>query len=126
MVTKEQVKRFRSGKKELKMIRAMIRQAELEARMTGNGTKDEQRARKLAARYESLARHLDREQQRIEAVIDALNDPRQRQVLRCRYILGWSRVKTACEMGLSERMVARLAAAGFVQLEKSRKCHRPE
>ncbi len=118
MVTKEQLKNFRSGKKELRMIRAMIRQAELEARMTGIEKHDEKRARKLAARYEALARRLEREQQRIEAEVNALSDPRQRQVLYCRYILGWNRTKTSYEMALSERMIARLAAEGIAHLEK--------
>ncbi len=118
MVTRKQIREFRFWKKELQALRAMIRQAELDARTGGGRSGDERRARERAARYERMAEAVAKEQARIEAEISALHNSRQRHVLYCRYILGWSRVKTACDMGVSESMVSKIIAAGIAELER--------
>lgn len=119
MVTREQLRNFRRSKRELKTILALMRQAELRVSADTTRQRDRERAQAEAARYEKAADALAAEQERIETAIQTLDKPNLRRVLYCRYIMGWSCAKTACDMEVSERTVCGLAAEAIRILEKN-------
>lgn len=120
MVTLEDLKNFRHGNRELRMLRSVIRKAELDAH-TGRGDAPEpHEAAKRVQRYAAMEKRLTEEQERIETAIASLSNPRHRQVLHCRYILGWNLTRTASELYVSERTVRRDTAKAIARLERER------
>ena len=120
MVTREDLKNYRHGIRELRMLRASIRQAELNAR-AGRGTVTEPgETSKRVQKYAAMEKRLTAEQGRIEAAIASLKNPRYRQVLHCRYILGWSLTRTAAEMYVCEKTVQRDTAKAIAVLTRER------
>ena len=65
MVTREDLKNFRHGSRELRMLRASIRQAELNARTGRGGAEDPAEASGRIARYKALEKRLAAEQERL-------------------------------------------------------------
>ena len=117
MVTREELKQYRDMERELREKRALMRQAQLAARESERES-DKKRAEDLARRYEKIAKKQEQYAVSIEQAIESLADPRHRRVLFCRYIQGWSRLKTSVSMGLSERTVAYLTKDAIKELEQ--------
>ncbi len=117
MVTREELKAYRDMERELREKRALMRQAELAAKESDRES-DRRRAFTLAKQYERIAKERERELLRIEREIEALEDPRQRSVLLCRYIHGYGRVRTAMTLGVSERTVSYIAKEAIRKLSR--------
>ncbi len=120
MITKQDLKDYRDGKRELIEIRARLRQAELTARDSGREG-DRKRAERLIRRYEKIADTRDRKQKEIEAAIEGLKRANHRRVLYYRYVLGWGRVKTALAMEVSESRVDKLTEEAVAELGGKKK-----
>ncbi len=112
MVTREELKQYRDMMRELREKRALMLQAERAARESDRES-DRRRAARLAKRYEEAAAIRAEQTERIAAEIEAIVKPNVRRVLIYRYIQGWSRAKTAVNMGVSEALVAKLTREGI-------------
>ena len=55
----------------------------------------------------------------IEAVIDSVGDDRYRDILRYRYLNGWSWEKIAQEMHYDRRQITRLHGLALLEIEKN-------
>ena len=72
------------------------------------GEEGRARMRALAAEIEARVAAYARKVRQVEAVIDAVEEPRYREGLRYRYLNGWSVRRIAGELGYSEDWVYRL------------------
>ena len=117
MVTRKQLEEYRSGMREVRELRAKMRQAELSA-MESETDSEKRRALELTARYEAMADEREDTLLAIITEIDALESADQRRVIHMRYVDGLSRTATAMRMGLSDSMVDKHCAAAIRELEK--------
>ena len=117
MVTREQLEAYRNSRDELRDLRARMRQAELRA-MESERESDRERARTAAQRYEALADEVEREMELIEAEIDNLELPEQRQVIRMRYIDGMRIRDIAYRVAYSGRQIQRIIDAAIAEMER--------
>ena len=111
MITREELERFRSGRKEIAEIRAEIKQAELDGSGTRNGY--------TIAMYEAIAAERADELERIEIEINHMESADHRRVLRMRYIDGLSIKAAARKMHYSERQTKRILARAIEMIEES-------
>ena len=111
MITREELERFRSGRKEIAEIRAEIKQAELDGSGTRNGY--------TIAMYEAIAAERADELERIEIEINHMESADHRRVLRMRYIDGMSIKAAARKMHYSERQTKRILARAIEMIEES-------
>ncbi len=109
MITREELERFRSGRKEIAEIRAEVRKAELEGSGARNGY--------TIAMYEAIAAERADELERIEMEINNLESADHRRVLRMRYIDGLSIKAAARKMHYSERQTKRILARAIEMIE---------
>ena len=72
------------------------------------GEEGRERMRALAAEIEARVAAYARKVRQVEAVIDAVEEPRYREVLRYHYLNGWSMRRIAGELGYSVDWVYRL------------------
>ncbi len=117
MVTKEELRGYREGKRELAEIHRRKVEAEREALYTSSPG-ERQAALRVAKRYERIIAERTRSAERIEAAIQALPHPLHRSVLYYRFVKGWSRLKTAMVMEKSERSISYLTKDAIRELEK--------
>lgn len=110
MVTRRELKEYRSAQQEIMELRAKARQAELAG--------DSMAARETAAMYLALAEERADELMRIETEIDALASADQRRAVRMRYVDGLNRVQVARRMHYTEEHVSRLTRHAIRILEK--------
>ena len=109
MITRDELERFRSGRKEIAEIRAEVRKAELE----GSG----ERVAYTITMYEAIEAERADELERIEIEINHLESADHRRVLRMRYIDGLSIKAAARKMHYSERQTKRILARAIEMIE---------
>ena len=109
MITREELERFRSGRREIAEIRAEIRKAELE----GSGARIEY----TIAMYQAIEAERAEELERIELEINSMQSADHRRVLRMRYIDGLSIKEAARKMHYSERQMKRILARAIEMIE---------
>lgn len=107
MLTREMLRNFRAGKREVMELRAKMRSAELAAARSDRAT-DRERALAERAIYEASANKQIARLAQIEEEISALRSPKQRRAIRLKYVEGYSTVKVAMTMGIAERTVEQL------------------
>ena len=116
MVTKEELRGYREGKRELANLRH--RSASEERIQPGGVLANAEIICESASMYRAAADALQEKLLRIESSIEAVADPRARQALRMRYIDGKSDIEIARRLNYSDRQVRRLIEKAVLDMEK--------
>ena len=118
MLTKAELEAYRGMQKELRELKARMRQAEIAA-MESEREADREAAEARGQIYDALADECTDVLMRIEAAISALPAPRMREMVRMRYVDGRGNLEIAMRMGCDERTVKRVIreAIGIMEEE---------
>ncbi len=106
MVTREQLRDYRSKVEELRKLRARMRSAELAA-MESERESDRRYAETMAQLYDAQIAECEEEMMQIQAGIANLGSARLRETVRLRYVDGKSLVEIARIQHCDERTVKR-------------------
>lgn len=124
-MTKERLKKYQAIKAECKQLKTLLE--EIESRLydpkaqqltgmphapssTGSGSAQERTADKTMAlrdHYKAKIAELEAEQLRIEEAIDSFDDPKTRQLFRCKYIEGMTWEEVCVTIGYAWRQTHR-------------------
>lgn len=134
-MTKDRLRRYRANAMELRQLRAQIEEIQRRAyapqaqrfaavsrsQRRRGGSRQERladRALELLGLYEDRLERLQAEQYAIELAIGSLSDPRQRVLLRHRYIEGLTWEKVCRKMHYSYSQIDRLHAAALQEIRE--------
>ena len=107
MVTREELEEYRNMQKELRDLRARMRQAELAA-MESERESDREAAETRRQLYDALADEAADKLMQIEAAISALQSPRMREMVRMKFVDGKGNLEIGMHLGCDERTVKRM------------------
>lgn len=107
MLTKAELEAYRDMQKELRELKARMRQAEIAA-MESEREADREAAETRAQIYDTKLDECMDALMRIEAEITALPSPRMREMVRMRYIDGRGNLEIGMRLGCDERTVKRV------------------
>lgn len=107
MVTREEIKGYRYMQRELRELKARMRQAELAA-MESEREADREAAETRRQIYDTLADECADALMRIEAAISTLQAPRMREIVRMKYVDGRGNLEIGMRIGCDERTVKRV------------------